>query len=1139
MSEINENRRIKKAPVPFEKARFIRLAASLIRERSIWRAGNCRTAFLAVLLAMGVSFWGRPSLTSGQVGSDAPMGVSNDGLWIEVDEASILQVQQPYPRRRPESFRSFQLDMDGLKATLIPAPMEFTAAAKQAILVMTVPMPDGTHQRFRIEESPILSAELAAKHPELKTYVGQGIDDPTAILRADTTPAGFHAMVLSADGTVYVDPYQVGDVGNYISYYRRDALPVDRDFQCTVTGWEEQRFLPVGDVFLAPSGNTLRTYRLAISATGEYTTWAGGVAAAQAQITTTINRVTSIYEREVAIRLNIVAFNIYANATTPQVCVGGTNDGDPCASDTDCPGGSCFGDPFDGTDNYGQNQTALDDPNILGSANYDIGHLFLQGGVCVGGTNDGLSCTSDADCPGGGSCLGSAGAVAGGARVCMAGLKARGYTGMVNPQGDFFDVDYVAHEMGHQFDGAHTFNSLSGSCGNAGQRIAASAYEPGSGTTIIAYAGICAPENVQDVGDSNTCVNAPCGASDDYFHTHTFDQITAYREGGGDCGVQTNTGNTPPTVNAGPDYTIPRETPFILTATGNDADGDALTYCWEQYDLGAASPPTDPLGPLFRSRPPTTDPSRTFPQLADILSGVATPWELLPDVDRTMNFRCTVRDNRANGGGVNYDAMVITVQGAPFEVLSPNGGETLASDCTTTVTWDVGGGSVAPTVNILVSFDGGQTFTSLVADTPNDGSQTVVVPCTETDTGRIKIEAVGNVFFDISDADFTIVSIDPTVNCPTESTVECDGAGNIAELNAWLASASASDDCELMSLINDFAGLSDDCGATGSASVTWTATDDCGNTDTCSSTFTIVDTTGPDLSVPADITIECDESADPSNTGTATATDVCAPDPAVTYSDTETPGDCPQAKTITRTWTATDACEQSTSQDQIITVVDTTQPEIICPPNRTILADDHWEAPVPDLCALATITDNCDPVPSCTQNPSAGATISGGDTMVTLTAMDCVGNTSTCTVTITVIVPVDLDIKPGSCPNPLNTNTRSKGRLPVAILGTDLLDVNEIAINSITIAGTVLPIRTPVVEDVGTPFDGAECECHELEGDGINDLVIHFSRREIILTLGLNTMERKTVVPLTVKGRLSDETPFTAIDCVKLVGRKD
>ncbi|MHC4445653.1 MAG: HYR domain-containing protein [Planctomycetota bacterium] len=322
--------------------------------------------------------------------------------------------------------------------------------------------------------------------------------------------------------------------------------------------------------------------------------------------------------------------------------------------------------------------------------------------------------------------------------------------------------------------------------------------------------------------------------------------------------------------------------------------------------------------------------------------------------------------------------------------------------------------------------------------------------------------------------------------------------------------------------------------------VTLTITDQDGQSDSCDATVTISDNTPPAITCPPEQTHPADENcayAVPDLCSLATITDNCDPAPACTQNP-------PAGTSITHganlvTLTATDQAGNSSSCDVTITVIDTTPPDISCPPDHSIAGNKDGQAQVPDLCTLAAITDTCDPAPSCTQNPPAGTTIPTGDTLVILTATDQAGNASSCQVTITVSLPLNLDIKPGGCPNPLNTNINNKGKLPVAILGTEDFDVNQIDLNTISIAGAVLPAIMPKIEDVGTALNGQECECHELEGDGYADLVIHFSRRELILALGLDLMEPGAIVPITVEGMLADGTPFAATDCVILVGRKD
>ncbi len=729
--------------------------------------------------------------------------ISSNGLWNQIGETHLV----PSETDGPYKYWTFAADITKLNNTLGGAPMEFSDSDSQT--VMTFPMPDGSYERVRIEESPILSTELQEEYPEIRTYRAYGLDDPTASGRFDYTPAGFHGMLISESGTVYVNPKADSGPSHYISFWKKDVIgepPV-----CCQLGDSVAESLISLLAFPAnnPSGDQLTTYRLAVSATGEYTQFFGGVAATAAQIATTINRVTGIYEREFAIRLNLVNTNIYANPAT---------------------------DPFTGNNvstMLGENQTDLD--TNVGDANYDIGHIFSQGG-------------------GGG--VANVG-------VCTTGSKALGATSLANPSGDVFDVDFVAHEMGHQFSGSHTWNGTSGSC-SAAQFQANSSYEPASGSTIMAYAGICAGQNVQ-------------ANSNDYFHTRSFDQITAYRDGTGACGTVTATGNNPPTVEAGPDCFIPTSTPFTLTAEGDDVDGDALTYCWEQFDLGTQDgnpQPTFVTGPLFRSRPPTSETSRTFPRFVDILSGAATPYEVLPSVDRTLNFRVTVRDNQASGGGVDYDSMTVIVIGTPFEVTFPAAGDSLECGDDETITWNVGGGSVASNVEILISSDGGASFSSLVSSTTNDGSHTVMLPTgLTTTTARIMLKPSSNCFFAVSDE------------------------------------------------------------------------------------FSIVDSNPPDITCPGDIIIECTESTEPSNTGSATAVDVCDPDPGITFTDMVAAGACPQEETITRTWTATDATGRTSNCVQIIEVVDTIGPVISCNAPPTIIPPD---APIS---FTATAIDNCDTNP--------------------------------------------------------------------------------------------------------------------------------------------------------------------------------
>lgn len=634
------------------------------------------------------------------------------GLWQEVATEFDALAEASF-WVKPPVFRAFTLDVEAMRELLQTAPPESAvAAAAVSPSEIILPMPDGTQARFQFVESPVMAPELAAKFPEIKTYLGQGVDDPRATVRFDLTPAGFHAQVLSPDGAAYIDPLLRDDVKTYAVYWRRDHHWQAKDWACFTPPGE-----PVGDpgdkggLGILRSGSLRRTYRLAVAATGEYTAFHGGtVSQGQAAIVTAINRVTGIYEIEVAGRLTLVANNSQLVYTSPAT--------DPYSNS-------------DGATMLGQNQTTVD--SVIGSGNYDIGHVFSTGG----------------------------GGIAGLGVVCVNGAKARGVTGSPSPTGDAFWVDYVAHEMGHQFGANHTFNSTTSSCGG-GNRNASTAYEPGSGSTIMAYSGICGADDLQFL-------------SDVYFHSISFDEILAYTTSGSGsvCPASNLTGNNAPTVSAGANYTIPARTPFTLTATGSDPNGDPLTYCWEERDLGVATTlaaADNGSSPIFRSWTGTTNPSRTFPRLAELLNNTVPLGEKLPITTRLLRFRVTARDHRAGGGGVNTADMQVNVVSntAAFAITSHNTAGVRSGP--QTITWNVANTASSPintaNVRILLSTNGGQAFPiTLAASTPNDGSETVVLPNLTTTAARLKLEAVGNIFFDISNTNFTIVpaALEPQV----------------------------------------------------------------------------------------------------------------------------------------------------------------------------------------------------------------------------------------------------------------------------------------------------------------------------------------------------------------------------------------
>lgn len=637
------------------------------------------------------------------------ISVAAEDIWKNVQQVPLAKNRQE-AWIRPAKSRLIEMDIPVWSNAMKRIPGENLALAAAPSESITLPMPDGTSARFSIVESSVMAPELAAKFPEIKTFVGVGIDDPAASVRLDWTPQGFHGQILSPNGAVYIDPYSKSDQSLYSVYYKRD-LERTQDFTCTVRDREPAPFAMRQSPAPLRAGPTLRTYQLACAATAEYTAFHGGtVTQAQAAIVTAINRINGVYETELGIRLILVSGNdqlVYTNAGSDPYT---NNDGDAMLD---------------------ENQANVD--TIIGAGNYDIGHVFSTGG----------------------------GGIAGLGVVCEIGRKAQGVTGQSSPIGDPFYIDYVAHEMGHQFDADHTFNSETSSCG--GNRNASTALEPGSGSTIMSYAGICGTDNLQ-------------GNSDPYFHSVSFDQIIAYITSEA-CDTQSGTGNSAPTVSAGNNYVIPANTPFILTAGGSDINGDPLTYCWEERDLGIATTlaaADNGSSPLFRSFSPTTNNWRTFPRLQNILNGTSSLGEKLPTTSRMMNFRVTARDNKPGGGGVNTDDMIVTVStnSGPFVVTAPNTAVTWSSQ--QTVTWNVAKTTGTPvnasSVDIHLSIDGGFTWPYVLAlGTPNDGTEGVILPDIVATNARIKVQGANNIFFDVSNVSFGITTGTPLSKIIIES----------------------------------------------------------------------------------------------------------------------------------------------------------------------------------------------------------------------------------------------------------------------------------------------------------------------------------------------------------------------------------
>lgn len=634
--------------------------------------------------------------------------------WSPVDPQNII----PMGKRDiiPQEYMTYQMDHQMMKNKLWSAPYEYAQPLMSSNTIITVGLADGSADMFRIVQYDMMEAPLAAEYTDIKTFRGVSVSNPYRIIRADWTKNGFRAVISDLDGKTYIDPYQRNDLANRVVYYSK-TYSREIEWACGTEeadfnggGYSDQRI--VGDC-------EFRSYRLAVATTGEYSNYFGATSSSQsalvmAQVVTAVNRVNDVYEVDFSTRLILIGNNsaifYYDPGADPY-------SGDACAQ-------------------LGQNQTTI--TNVIGSANYDVGHVFSIGsGGCAG--------------------LGV---------ICSSANKARGATGLNPPTGDPFYIDYVAHELGHQFGGNHTQN-------NSCNRNPSTAMEPGSASTIMGYAGICPPD-VQNNSDA-------------YMHGISLQEIAA-EIGANTCEAIISTANAAPVVANVPNYTIPFSTPFVLTASATDADNNPLTYCWEQWDpeVGAVMPPvsTNVVGPMFRSLLPTSSPTRYFPNITSIINGTNPTWEELPSVTRDMEFRVTVRDlYDGTWGCTDEDNTLISVTSTsgPFTISSQNSPTTWLEGTTQTITWNVANTTAAPVncanVDIRLSLDGGLTYpTLLLQNTPNDGTASVLIPPGTTTTGRIMVRGSNNIFFDINNANIIIEQALPnfTLKLNPKTVSECN-----------------------------------------------------------------------------------------------------------------------------------------------------------------------------------------------------------------------------------------------------------------------------------------------------------------------------------------------------------------------------
>lgn len=621
-------------------------------------------------------------------------------LWDSNKTINSEKIRQtPYSQNQ----KLLQFDAVSFKQVISNVPQK---SSGQAGVEIQLPNINGEMEKFIVWESSNFEPALQASFPEIRAYIGKGITDPSATLNFSFDPKGIKTMVFRAgSGSEFIEAY-TKDASVYVIFDSATRFKSKLPFVCSTEDFDTSETLSkfVDQNATQSSAQSYKTMRLALSVTAEYTIYHGGtVAGALAGMNATMTRCNGVFEKDLAIKLLIVNNTtiIYTNtATDPYSTV--VNDEAPAAWNS-------------------QLQSTLN--SVVGAANYDIGHLF---GATGGGGSAG--------------CIGC---------VCLDANKGSGITSPIDgmPEGDTYDIDFVAHEMGHQMGANHTFS-------HTGENNSVN-IEPGSGSTIMAYAGI---------GGNGTDMQEH---SDDYFAYRSIAQIQSNMNTK-TCPVSTSTvtSNPRPGVTTAGAFTIPISTAFKLTGTGTGTAGEVLTYCWEQNDdattsLGSAASipaPTKTDGPNFRSRLPVTSSVRYMPQFSDVLAGNLTPkWEVLSSVARTLNFALTVRDNVVGGGQTNSAASLITVvnSGGAFTITNPSVDNTSwLPGSTQTLSWNVAGttgsGINTANVNILISLDGGTTFTSLISNTLNDGSESITLPSTPSPNCRILVEAVGNIFYAVS-----------------------------------------------------------------------------------------------------------------------------------------------------------------------------------------------------------------------------------------------------------------------------------------------------------------------------------------------------------------------------------------------------
>ena len=705
-------------------------------------------------------------------------------------------VEFPPDYSPPTAFAELTLDFAVLTTALENAPREQLGMTNPTVRIL-LPLPDASFSEVGVVLTQMMEPALRAMFPEIKTYAFESLGSPQIAGHIALGLGRARIAAQTMGGLMYLEPVQTAEGTVYVSYLdrnRTDGLndliePPDRDgdhhppvprisgASGALSGAAQLFGVAQSSV---ESGDQLRIYRLAATTTGEFYQArenGGGDLEVVFSIVADLIGANAVFEPEVAVRLTLAAVSsdlLYDDPGTDPFdnasqC---SMSGDACMANSDCP--------VDETCDANRSACQLRDDSrdnlkvvvdAVDPDSYDLGFLFA---ARAGGGANGCAwfvvCLLDDDTL----------------------HKGRG-AGLMGGFGTNSASGLIAHESGHQLGARHTFSGQAGSCtlGEFQAGSSESGYEPGSGTTRMSYRGNCADDPMDPMPQDDNVDTSLIGAGS-YFHSRSFDEIVdnVFSGDGSTCGSLANTANLPPTVNAGPNYTIPRKTPFTLSGSGSD-DED-LTFNWEQYDRAVMQRPIDTDlgdGPIIRSVPPTEASDRTVPNLTDLLDGTQRKGEILPQVDRDLNFRLIARDNRMGGGGVAYDSMVIEVAGPPFFITSPNSGS-LQADCPLPVTWVVGGGDVADNVSVLYSIDGGMNFgTTLAASTPNDGAFDATVPCDLGDGKRVKVAANGNIFFDISDDDLFVFNNSPNVGASTAGGSVDDNCEFLVEFEATATDA--------------------------------------------------------------------------------------------------------------------------------------------------------------------------------------------------------------------------------------------------------------------------------------------------------------------------------------------------------------